>query len=323
MYSMLNHGRSVFCPASRDGSDAGTGLLDHWSMPTAVLTAVAAAVVVLGSASVASAAQSEDASERDRLSADRNAETATAQQPNAGAGIFLSVGGGARVPAAGDFTHVAMQEGVPASLFRGETSYSVGRSFQLDVSGGVMITPSIGVGVGFGRSSTDNTADFTMTFPNTVWLGEINESETESITTDPLARTETSVHISGVFEVPVEGPVSVAVLGGPSRISVDQEITADSRVVLNEARMLLLLPDFFDLRSAEIEEVSASAWGFHVGADLAYFFTENVGVGGLLRFSQATVELENGLQSTLDETTVTEEETAGGFQAVAGLRLRF
>ena len=51
--------------------------------------------------------------------------------------------------------------------------------------------------------------------------------------------------------------------------------------------------------------------GFNVGADVGYFFTKNVGVGGIIRFSQTKVTFSLG------------EVDAGGAMVGGGVRLRF
>jgi hypothetical protein len=61
--------------------------------------------------------------------------------------------------------------------------------------------------------------------------------------------------------------------------------------------------------------ISGTATGFNAGADVRWMFTRNIGVGGLVRFTRAKVDLE------IDGRTV--QVDAGGAQAGAGLRLAF
>ena len=61
---------------------------------------------------------------------------------------------------------------------------------------------------------------------------------------------------------------------------------------------------------------SNSKIGFNVGADIAYYFSDRVGIGWLTRYSEATV----GLPS-VDGGTVSVQ--AGGLHTVGGLRVRF
>ena len=55
---------------------------------------------------------------------------------------------------------------------------------------------------------------------------------------------------------------------------------------------------------------------FNGGADVAFFFTRQVGVGGTLQFAGVTVQVPGALGST-------REVKVGGGRAGGGLRLRF
>ena len=61
---------------------------------------------------------------------------------------------------------------------------------------------------------------------------------------------------------------------------------------------------------------TGSKLGFNVGADVAYYFSNYVGVGWLMRYSAATI----GLLSAGDGTV---SVRVGGLHAAGGLRLRF
>jgi hypothetical protein len=57
--------------------------------------------------------------------------------------------------------------------------------------------------------------------------------------------------------------------------------------------------------------------GFNVGADVGYFFTRQVGVGGTVQWAGTTIEMPgSGGTGTFDVK-------AGGFQAGGGVRFRF
>ena len=61
---------------------------------------------------------------------------------------------------------------------------------------------------------------------------------------------------------------------------------------------------------------SAATTGGHVGADLAFYFSDMIGLGGTVRVSRGSVNL-----STPDGRT--RAITTGGVQTSGGLRLRF
>ena len=72
--------------------------------------------------------------------------------------------------------------------------------------------------------------------------------------------------------------------------------------------------------SPSFAERKESAVGYNVGADVSYIFytRENLrfGIGGFMRFSGATAEVEVG-------NGVVVESGMGGFQAGVGARVRF
>ena len=71
--------------------------------------------------------------------------------------------------------------------------------------------------------------------------------------------------------------------------------------------------DTATLGRATTREYNGSTVRFKVGADIAVYFSKWVGVGGLIRFSRADLDLSDG------STTV----TVGGLHTAGGLRLRF
>jgi hypothetical protein len=74
----------------------------------------------------------------------------------------------------------------------------------------------------------------------------------------------------------------------------------------------------------EIETLKDSAWGYHVGADVAYLFTKHIGVGGLIRYSRASADVENLLESARTGSSNTSASLdLGGLQVLAGVRIRF
>jgi hypothetical protein len=66
------------------------------------------------------------------------------------------------------------------------------------------------------------------------------------------------------------------------------------------------------------EQTTGRATGFHAGADATYFFSPNVGVGGGIRISRGTVELDREPMSE-----VRQDITVGGTEVFVGLRFRF
>ena len=108
------------------------------------------------------------------------------------------------------------------------------------------------------------------------------------------------------------GGWEISVSGGPSFFSVDQDLVED--ITIDQTYPY----DTATFASAVSTRHSTSGLGFNVGADVAYFFSRHIGVGGVVRFNQGTVEI--------DKEPLTEQPAewkAGHTIIGGGLRLRF
>ena len=143
-----------------------------------------------------------------------------------------------------------------------------------------------------------------------------NQDRRISGTAENLARREVGIHIQALWIVPVNDNLRVAVFGGPTFFNVNQELATEvefaSTYPFDEA-------EFTGITSTV--EASESAVGVNVGVDVGYYFSRSVGVGGLVRFSRASVDLTP--PSTTPPSGDTVSTDAGGLQAMGGLRVRF
>jgi hypothetical protein len=117
------------------------------------------------------------------------------------------------------------------------------------------------------------------------------------------------VHVQAQVLAPVGRNLMVMVFGGPSFFQVEQDLVTAFTWVDSYPF------DDASLGAATTTSAQGSSVGFNAGVDVAYFFTERVGVGGVLQFSRATVGI--------DGTGISEDVKAGGTRAGGGLRLRF
>jgi hypothetical protein len=125
-----------------------------------------------------------------------------------------------------------------------------------------------------------------------------------------LKHQDLAFHVAAMWLVPVSDTLQVSVFGGPSVFRVTQDMV--SNVEVHESFPF----DQAEYAGASVSAEHASRLGFNAGADATYFFTRSIGVGGLVRFSQATVNLP------LPDGNKTSVK-AGGVQTGVGLRLRF
>ena len=125
-----------------------------------------------------------------------------------------------------------------------------------------------------------------------------------------LARTETAVHVQAQWVVPVGRSIAITLFGGPTWFNVTQDlvtgITFDQSYPYDAAAF----------SGANVGEQSVSTVGAHAGADVAYYFSERIGIGGTVRISRGSVEFDSP-----DGDAV--ENDVGGVHTTAGLRIRF
>jgi hypothetical protein len=115
------------------------------------------------------------------------------------------------------------------------------------------------------------------------------------------------------------------VFAGPSHFSVTQRL-ANSYVISETVNAALGSDDSrFSETNFIYGEARSSAWGFNLAGDVTIFLNEHAGVGGLVRFSRATIHVKAGsnpLRDTLSPPA-TATIAVGGLALTGGLRLRF
>lgn len=189
-----------------------------------------------------------------------------------------------------------------------------GLSPLVDVGGGYMLTRALGVGVSFGRSSHEGTVGIGATIPDPVFL---NASARHSGVTDrALARTEAATNVFLAWVVRGIPRSQLRVFGGPTFFSYTAEMVKD--VSYTQAFSSLAPQNAITITGFESGHVRANAIGFHVGADVTYFFTQVIGVGAGVRVSRGTV--------TVDEEPLSKTEQlirVGRTLGFVGVRVRF
>ena len=121
---------------------------------------------------------------------------------------------------------------------------------------------------------------------------------------------ETAVHLQALWTIPVGRSVAITLFGGPTWFNVTQDlvtgVTFDQAYPYDEATYA----------GPSLGEQTVSTIGAHVGADVAYYFSKWIGVGGTVRYSRGAVEFDSA-----DGGIV--ESDVGGAQTTGGLRIRF
>jgi opacity protein-like surface antigen len=125
----------------------------------------------------------------------------------------------------------------------------------------------------------------------------------------PLERSENAVHLHALWAIPASKRLLIMVGGGPSVFSVKETL-------VDGVKYTETYPyDKATFDSASVTDSSASSVGYGVTVDVGYYFTRSIGVGGVVRYSHASVSL------AAHQSTVSVD--AGGFEAGLGVRFRF
>jgi hypothetical protein len=188
------------------------------------------------------------------------------------------------------------------------TDYDVKSGPAFDVSAGALVWRSLALGVGVSRFSKNTPITLTGSVPHPFFF---NRSRSISGEVGGLKREELAVHIQARAMFTPKPKIQAMVFGGPSFFSVTQGIVNDFEI--SEAYPY----DTATFSRGLTTTADESKVGFNVGADVGYFFTRQVGVGGSVQWAGTTIEVPaSGGTGTFDVK-------AGGLQVGGGLRLRF
>ena len=189
-----------------------------------------------------------------------------------------------------------------------DADYSADDDTAFELSAGVRLGDGpFGLGVTWSRASLFASADIVGRLPHPFFFDTLRTVEG---TQGNLTRDETAIHLSFRWSVR-EGPkVELTVFAGPSQIELDHDLVAavrfDQTYPFDEATYA----------GTHRQLASGDAIGYHLGIDIVRKFRNTVGVGGVIRYSQAGIDLDGP-----DGSSVSVD--AGGLTAAVDLRFRF
>jgi len=164
----------------------------------------------------------------------------------------------------------------------------------------------IGAGVDVSFMTHDADAAVTASVPHPFFFRQPRNISGATKTT----RREIAGHIRGVYLIPGRR-LDVMIFGGPSLFSVRQTLVTD--VTYSETYPF----DTATFTAAQTTNATAKlATGFHVGLDVGWKLSDNVGIGGMAQFARAKATLTAANNAPL-------KVDAGGLLAGAGIRLAF
>jgi hypothetical protein len=185
---------------------------------------------------------------------------------------------------------------------RFSSAYKVEPSTGVDAGGFVRVWQGLAVGVAFTSHKDSRDIAVTGTIPHPFLFGHDRSIEG----TVGGTREETAAHLQFGYIVPFSGnKLEAIVFGGPSFYTVKQSVVTAVRY--SDAYPY----DEATFAGATVANEEAKKTGFNVGVDVGYYFTKNIGAGGIIRFTQTKVDFSLG------------QVDAGGALVGGGLRVRF
>jgi opacity protein-like surface antigen len=190
---------------------------------------------------------------------------------------------------------------------RTRVTYPIEAGFTFDAGGGVRLWRDLGFGLAVSHFARDGVAATGSTVPHPFFLERDRQVDGEA---GGLDRTETAIHIQAQYRLPLRGRLQILLMGGPSILQVNQSLV--TAVNYSEEYPF----DSATFTGVDSREVSGQKTGFNAGADVRWAITRQVGVGAMVRFTRAAVELDPVAGRTISVD-------AGGAQVGAGLRFAF
>jgi hypothetical protein len=171
---------------------------------------------------------------------------------------------------------------------------------------GVRVWKRLGVGVAVSEATSRSSASVTAQIPHPFFFNRLRSIDGTADT----ERDELGTHIQIAYLANVGKRIRLILSGGPSVIRVEQTFVTDVKFSQEYPY------DTATFTGATTRRSSASKTGFNAGADVLWMFSRQIGAGGLVRFTRATVDEDAGNGRTVSVD-------AGGLQVGAGVRFLF
>lgn len=180
------------------------------------------------------------------------------------------------------------------------TTQKAGGGLLFDLNGGYKVWSNLVVALGYTFTSSSADGSVTASIPDP---GVFDRPRTVTATADDLSHTEHAINFMGVWMVPVTDKVDVGISFGPTIFHVKQELP-DTLNITEPGPTVTGLTK---------RDVSKTTGGVNFGVDVTYLLTKKAGIGGILRYTWGSVDLDGAGDSL----------TVGGFQIGLGARYRF
>lgn len=188
-----------------------------------------------------------------------------------------------------------------------DAEYSGRSSPVFDGAFGILVHRQIGVGFGVSHSSRSGAAFVRAQVPHPFFDDRHRPVEGDA---SDISRRETAAHAQVYYELRHRGPWRVRLFGGPSYFHVEQDL------VISVETQETFPFDTAEFRRATTERVKGSGIGVNAGLDVSRMMSRRVGLGAVLRYAGANIDL-----SAPDARAIS--TTGGGLSAGLGLRVAF
>ncbi len=187
------------------------------------------------------------------------------------------------------------------------TNYSVPQGAYFDGDVTLRVSGGFGIDVGVSSFSKSQAAPLSGTIPHPI---PGNPPRPISGVSGPLERSEIVGHIDAAYVIATRW-IDVEVSAGPSFFTVTQDLVTG--VTFTESPSF----DRVTFGAATMTSADATKLGFNAGIDVGVKLSKNVGIGGALRYSHASMVFP------LESTASTVSAEAGGVHAGGGVRFYF
>ena len=187
------------------------------------------------------------------------------------------------------------------------STHSIPDGTFFDGAAGVRFWKNLAFGVAVSSSSTSGSAQVVGNVPHPLFY-----SRSRTVTGDrpTVDQRQIAYHGQLTWFVPLTDKLDVAISGGPSIYSVDQQVL--SQVTVNNSGERY---DTASIAQMLNKTANGSGFGGNIGFDITYLFTDMLGGGLMLRWGSGSVELGSATSSKSIEV--------GGLQVGLGARVRF
>jgi hypothetical protein len=218
--------------------------------------------------------------------------------------IVVGVNGGVQTGATRLTDHFEFETNVETATV--DVKYPAEAAVLIDGNVTVRLWKQLGVGLAVSQTTRDGSADVDARIPHPLLF---QQPRTVSGSQSGVSDAQTGIHFQLSYAIPATRRLTITLSGGPSYVHVSQDVVTDVKYTESYPY------DVATFTSAPTERATAGAVGFNAGGDVRWMFTRAFGIGGLVRFTRATVDLESG------DRTISVQ--AGGVQAGGGIRLVF